>query len=84
MASENISPAARRRSIVAALLALLLFFAEQSLLAETLQTVTNPAIVQPFTIGGGAQWLLTMSVLVVSWAFFFAVVRGIRAPRKKT
>jgi len=82
MASANISPAARRRSIFAALFALLLFFSEQSLLAETLQTSVNPAVVQPFTVGGGAQWLLTVSVLVVSWAFFFAVVRGISAPHR--
>ena len=82
MASENISPTPRRRSIFAAVLALLLFFSEQSLLAETLQASVNPSVAQPFTIGGGAQWLLTGSVLVVSWAFFFAVVRGIRAPRR--
>jgi hypothetical protein len=82
MASENLPPAARRRSIVAAVLALLLFFSEQSLLAETVQTSVNATVVQPFTIGGGAQWLLTGSVLVVSWAFFFAVVRGISVPRR--
>ncbi len=81
MASTDLSTSSRRRGSIAAILTLLLFFAEQSLLAETLQAPSIPAIAPTFTIGGGAQWLLTIAVLVVSWAFFFAVVRGIRSPQ---
>lgn len=77
MASQQLPSGGRRRGITAALLALLLFLCEQTLLAQSPESLlqASPDVV---TVGAGLQWLLTLVVLAVTGSFFFAAVRGIR------
>ena len=78
MASTGTRAGFSRRSAASALLALLLFFYEQTALAQTTNSIEPTAGV---TVGAGAQWGLVLLTLGVSLALFFAVVRGI-APRR--
>ena len=78
MASDHPPTRVHGRSITAALLALSLFFCEQALLAQTSEAQLIPASTEIVTVSGGLQWLLTLVVLAVTGAFFFAAVRGIR------
>jgi hypothetical protein len=78
MTSNHEVTSGRWRSITAGLLAVLLFFYEQTLLAQPTEVPVIRANAQMVTVNGDLQWLLTLVVLAVSGAFFFAAVRGIR------
>lgn len=78
MASEHTASNGHWRSITTAFLAVLLFFSEQTLLAQPAEIQLLQANADIVTVSGGLQWVLALIVLTVSGAFFFAAVRGIR------
>jgi len=80
MASDQLASNGRRRSVSAALLAVLLFFYEQTLLAQPVEVQLLQTNAQMVTVSGSLQWILALLVLTVSGGFFFAAVRGIRLP----
>lgn len=78
MASDHVPTGRTWRSTTSALLVLLLFVCEQTLLAQPTEVQLIPANAEIVIVSGGLQWLLTLIVLAVTGAFFFAAVRGIR------
>lgn len=78
MASESEPSRGRWRRIAAAVSAVLLFFFEQTVLAQPTDGQLVAADAGAVTVGAGMQWLLALIVLGTSGAFFFAAVRGIR------